>query len=119
MPEHTELSASDMSSLLAERGPIHVHVGATILVEGEPPQLDALLEHVDARLGLVPRFRQKITPSPLRLSNPVWADDADFDLRWHVRHVALPRPGSMAQLRELVGRAMSEPLDFERPLWQL
>jgi WS/DGAT/MGAT family acyltransferase len=108
-----------MSSLLAERGPIHVHVGATIVLDGEPPEFEHFLEHVDTRLGLVPRFRQHVTEVPLGLSNPVWSDDRDFDLEWHVRHLALPRPGSMAQLRELVGRVMSEPLDFTRPLWQL
>jgi diacylglycerol O-acyltransferase len=113
------LSASDMSSLLAERGPIHVHVGATIVLEGAPPDFEELLEHVDTRLGLVPRFRQRVQPTPLRLSNPVWVDDPRFDLRWHVRHTALPKPGAGAQLRELVGRVMSQPLDLERPLWQL
>ena len=71
------------------------------------------------RLALVPRFRQKVTKTPLGVSNPVWADDPDFDLRWHVRHVALPSPGAEAQLRDLVGRVMSQPLDFARPLWQL
>jgi diacylglycerol O-acyltransferase len=113
------LSPSDMSSLLAERGPIHVHVGATIVLEGEPPPFERLLEHVSARLSLVPRFRQRVTEIPLGLSNPVWSDDPGFDLRWHVRNSALPRPGEMAQLRELVGRVLSEPLDFARPLWQL
>jgi diacylglycerol O-acyltransferase len=113
------LSASDMSSLLAERGPIHVHVGATIVLEGEPPEFEELLGHVENRLGLVPRFRQKVTSTPLRLANPVWTDDPGFDVRWHVRHTALPRPGSVAQLRDLVGRVMSQPLDLERPLWQL
>ena len=108
-----------MSSLLAERGPIHVHVGGTIVLEGDSPPLEELLEHVTSRLALVPRFRQRITPTPLGLSNPVWADDPSFDLRWHVRHVALPQPGSDAQLRELVGRVMSQPLDFARPLWQI
>jgi diacylglycerol O-acyltransferase len=112
------LSSSDMSSLLAERGPIHVHVGATIVLKGKPPQLDELLRHVERRLALVPRFRQRVTHTPLGLDNPVWADDARFDVRWHVRHTALPKPGSEAQLRELVGRVMSEPLDFTRPLWQ-
>src|SRR5256885_5672448 len=108
-----------MSSLLAERGPIHVNVGATLVLEGDPPTLDELLSHVESRLALVPRFRQRIRATPLGLTNPVWADDPGFDLEWHVRHVALPRPGAMAQLRELVGRVLSAPLDLERPLWQL
>ena len=113
------LSPSDMSSLLAERGPIHVHVGATIVVEGEPPRFDDLVEHVDKRLALVPRFRQRVTPAALDLVNPIWTDDPGFDLRWHVRRAALPRPGGLEELRELAGRIMSEPLDFTRPLWQL
>jgi diacylglycerol O-acyltransferase / wax synthase len=113
------LSASDMSSLLAERGPIHVNVGAALILEGDPPTLDELLEHVESRLAMVPRFRQHVQATPLQITNPVWADDPGFDLEWHVRHVALPRPGSTDQLRELVGRVMSTPLDLERPLWQL
>jgi len=60
-----------------------------------------------------------VQATPLQITNPVWADDPGFDLEWHVRHVALPRPGSTDQLRELVGRVMSTPLDLERPLWQL
>jgi WS/DGAT/MGAT family acyltransferase len=116
---HERLSSSDMSSLLAERGPIHVNVGGTIVLEGKPPAFDDLLEHVDQRLNLVPRFRQKVTPLRLNIDNPVWTDDSAFDLRWHVRHTALPKPGSGAHLRELVGRVMSQPLDFARPLWQI
>jgi diacylglycerol O-acyltransferase / wax synthase len=108
-----------MSSLLAERGPIHVHVGATMIFEGKPPAFEELLAHVDKRLSLVPRFRQRITPIRFNLDNPVWADDPRFDLRWHVRRAALPAPGGFEELRELVGRIMSEPLDFTRPLWQL
>ena len=108
-----------MSSLLAERGPIHVNVGATLILDGDPPTFEELLIHVESRLALVPRFRQRVQATPLQLTNPVWADDQRFDLEWHVRHVALPRPGSDAQLLELVGRVMSTPLDLERPLWQL
>lgn len=115
----TRLSASDMSSLIAERGPIHVHVGGTVIVAGRPPPFERLLEHVDARLNLVPRFRQRVTRVPVGLANPVWADDARFDLRWHVRLAALPKPGDVDELRDLVGRIMSEPLDFTRPLWQI
>jgi diacylglycerol O-acyltransferase / wax synthase len=113
------LSPSDMSSLVAERGPIHVQVGATTIMDGEPPGFETLLEHVDARLDLVPRFRQRVAPSSLQLTNPKWRDDPKFDLRWHVRHSGLPRPGTVDQLRDYVGRVMSEPLDFSRPLWQL
>ena len=117
MPER--LSPADMSSLVAERGPIHVHVGATTIMDGEPPDFEALLAHVDARLDLMPRFRQRVTSSSLQFTNPKWRDDPEFDLRWHVRHSGLPKPGSVAQLRDYVGRVMSEPLDFRRPLWQL
>src|SRR4051812_18302131 len=120
MSERTQrLSASDMSSLLAERGDIHVHVGGTVIVAGKPPTFERLLEQVDTRLNLVPRFRQRIVKVPAGLHNPVWADDERFDLDWHVRHAALPKPGSDAQLRDLIGRIMSEPLDFSRPLWQI
>ena len=116
---HDRLSPSDMSSLLAERGPIHVHVGATLIVQGKPPPYDDFVSHVRKRLSLVPRFRQRVTPTPLGLDNPVWADDPRFDITWHVRHAALPKPGTMAQLRELAGRLLSQPLDLDRPLWQL
>lgn len=118
-PVNDRLSGSDMSNLNAERGPIHVHVGATILVEGAAPDYEDLVAHVEHRLNLVPRFRQKIVRIPLGIENPVWGDDTGFDVRRHVRHVAVPRPGRLGQLRDLVGRVMSEPLDMERPLWQL
>jgi diacylglycerol O-acyltransferase / wax synthase len=108
-----------MSNLNAERGPIHVHVGATIVVEGAAPTYDKLVAHVEKRLLLVPRFRQRIVRIPLGIENPVWGDDPQFDVRRHVRHVSVPRPGRLDQLRDIVGRVMSEPLDMERPLWQL
>ncbi len=117
MPER--LSPADMSSLVAERGPIHVHVGATMVMDGEPPEFESLLDHVESRLPLLPRFRQRVTPAALNLTNPKWTADAEFDLGWHVRRSALPGPGSDPELRDYVGRVMSEPLDLERPLWQL
>ena len=67
----------------------------------------------------MPRFRQRIVKVPLGIENPVWADDPEFDVRRHVRHVGVPRPGRLDQLRDLIGRIMSEPLDFQHPLWQL
>ncbi len=113
------LSSSDMSNLLAERGPIHVHVGGTIIVEGAAPPYEKLIAHVEERLKLVPRCRQRVMAIPLGLENPVWGDDPQFDVRRHVRHIGVGRPGHLDQLRELVGRVMSEPLDMSRPLWQL
>ena len=114
------LSASDMSSLLAERGPIHVNVGGAMIMEGEPPPFDELLDHVESRLHLIPRFRQRVRKAPVvQLTNPRWTDDERFDLRWHVRRAGLPAPGGIEELRELVGQIMSAPLDLARPLWQL
>jgi WS/DGAT/MGAT family acyltransferase len=109
-----------MSSLFAERKDhIHVNVGGQLLVEGTAPSHEELIEHVENRLELVPRFRQRIVKVPLGIENPVWADDPEFDVRRHVRPVGVPRPGTLAQLRDLIGRIMSEPLDFQHPLWQL
>lgn len=80
---------------------------------------DALIAHIDDRIAFVPRYRQRVRSVPGRLANPAWADDPDFDLRYHVRRSALPRPGTMEQLRELVGRIMSRRLDRHRPLWEM
>ena len=67
----------------------------------------------------MPRYRQHVRRVPGRLANPVWVDDEDFDLAYHVRRSALPRPGTLDQLRELAGRIMSRRLDPDRPLWEV
>ena len=113
------LSPADLSSLHAEQGPIHVHVGGTAIFEGKPPDFDELLAHVEQRLNLIPRFRQRVRHVPGKVARPVWEDDANFDLTRHVRHSSLPKPGSDEQLRDLVGRIMSVPLDLDRPLWEI
>src|SRR6478736_546653 len=71
------------------------------------------------RIAFVPRYRQRLQQVPGRLANPIWIDDDRFDLSFHVRRSGLPRPGTMEQLRELVGRIMSRPLDVHRPLWEV
>ncbi|MEV7428254.1 wax ester/triacylglycerol synthase family O-acyltransferase [Nocardioides sp. NPDC092400] len=71
------------------------------------------------RISFVPRYRQRLQQVPGRLANPVWVDDEHFDLAYHVRRSALPRPGTHDQLRELVGRIVSRPLDRSRPLWEM
>jgi diacylglycerol O-acyltransferase / wax synthase len=78
-----------------------------------------LLRLVEDRLSFVPRYRQRVQPVPGRIANPVWVDDEHFDLGYHVRRSALPRPGSLDQLRELASRIVSRPLDRHRPLWEM
>jgi diacylglycerol O-acyltransferase len=78
-----------------------------------------LVDLIDERISFVPRYRQRIHEVPGHLANPVWHDDPDFDLGYHVRRSALPRPGTLDQLRDLVARIISRPLDRQRPLWEV
>ena len=80
---------------------------------------DRLVALICDRIAFVPRYRQRLLQVPGRVANPVWVDDEAFDLGYHVRRSALPRPGSPDQLRELVGRIVSRPLDRGRPLWEV
>ncbi|MEA2219941.1 MAG: diacylglycerol O-acyltransferase / wax synthase [Solirubrobacteraceae bacterium] len=115
-----QLSAVDRSSLAAEQGPVNMAVGGLLLFEdGEGMRHERVLERVGARLHLVPRYRQRLQSSAAGLANPVWVDDDDFDLGWHVRRAALPAPGSDEALAEFVGQELSRRLDRSRPLWEL
>src|SRR5690606_31878794 len=78
-----------------------------------------IVDLIEDRISFVPRYRQQVRWVPGRLANPVWVDDPHFDLAFHVRRSALPRPGSLDQLRELVQRIVSRPLDRSRPLWEV
>lgn len=80
---------------------------------------EALVRLIDDRIAFVPRYRQRLQPVPGRLANPAWMDEQHFELGYHVRRSALPRPGTMGQLRELVARIASRPLDRNRPLWEI
>ncbi|HEX6150613.1 wax ester/triacylglycerol synthase family O-acyltransferase [Nocardioides sp.] len=80
---------------------------------------ERLLELIADRISFVPRYRQRLQTVPGRLANPLWLDDPHFELAYHVRRSALPRPGTMDQLRELVSRIVSRPLDRDRPLWEV
>jgi diacylglycerol O-acyltransferase len=113
------LSALDLSFLTNESSSSHMHVGAICIFEGPPPGYDDLLDHVRSRLHLVPRFRQKLAYPPLPTGRPFWIDDAAFNLSYHVRHSALPSPGSEEQLRNMAARVYSQQLDRTKPLWEL
>jgi len=80
---------------------------------------DRLVGLIRDRISFVPRYRQRLQAVPGRLANPVWVDDTHFDIGYHVRRSALPRPGSLDQLQELVARIVSRPLDRSRPLWEI
>src|ERR671928_1024323 len=112
------LSAVDASFLAQERANSHMHVGAVLIFEGPAPAYDELLTQIRSRLHLVPRYRQKLAFPPLETGRPIWVDDANFNLVYHVRHTALPAPGSEAQLRALAARIHSQQLDRSRPLWE-
>ncbi len=77
------------------------------------------VELISDRISFVPRYRQRVVAVPGGLANPVWVDDTSFDLGYHVRRSALPRPGSDDQLFELVARIVSRPLDRTHPLWEI
>ncbi|MGZ5416855.1 MAG: WS/DGAT/MGAT family O-acyltransferase [Nocardioides sp.] len=115
------LRSDDMAFLVAESASAPMH-NATLEVFDPPSDgfdYDRLVALIADRIAFVPRYRQRIRTVPGRLANPVWVDDDDFDLTFHVRRSALPRPGSMDQLRDLVGRIMSRKLDRNRPLWEV
>ncbi|GAA1997833.1 wax ester/triacylglycerol synthase family O-acyltransferase [Nakamurella flavida] len=131
------LSATDAAFLQAEDASTPMHVGGVAILEPFPaPPAEPssalpggsagpefvyarIVDLISSRLSLVPRYRQRVRFVPGRLARPVWVDDEDFDITYHVRRSALPRPGTDAQLEELVGRLISRPLDRERPLWEM
>jgi len=95
-----------------------MHIGGVLIFEGPAPSYEDLIAHILERLEAVPRYRQRLVSPPLGLGRPFWANDPDFNIRYHVRHTALPPPGSEEQLRLLVGRIYSQRLDRSRPLWE-
>ena len=115
------LSPLDVSFLYFEEPTTPMHVGGVAVFQ-EPADgfdLDRLVELITQRIAFVPRYRQRVRWVPGRLANPVWVDDEDFDVSYHVRRSALPRPGTDRQLAELVARVQSRPLDRTRPLWEM
>jgi diacylglycerol O-acyltransferase / wax synthase len=87
--------------------------------DGRPLTLEEILDYVGARLHLVSAFQERLVRVPFGLDRPVWIRDADFDLEYHVRHTAVPRPGTWEQLSHLISRIGQLPLDLSRPPWEL
>jgi WS/DGAT/MGAT family acyltransferase len=121
---YTRLSGLDQSFLHFETPNAYMHVALTAIFEpgsvsGADGNIDfaSIRKHVASRLHLIPRYRQRLQLTPA-LTEPVWVDDPDFDLEYHVRHSHLPAPGTDAQLKTLVARLLERPLDRGRPLWE-
>ncbi|HEY4602987.1 MAG TPA: wax ester/triacylglycerol synthase family O-acyltransferase [Blastococcus sp.] len=112
------LTTLDASFLYLEEPDTPMHVGGMLILERPAGGVDALAALIAARLPLVPRYRQRVAEVPGHLANPVWVDDPDFDIAYHVRRSGLPRPGTEEQLLDLVSRLSSRPLDRTRPLWE-
>jgi diacylglycerol O-acyltransferase / wax synthase len=113
------LTALEASFLYLEERDTPMHVGGVLVLEAPDGGADAIAALVEGRLPLVPRYRQRVLEVPGHLGKSVWADDPEFDIAYHVRRSALPRPGTEAQLLDLVSRLVSRPLDRNRPLWEL
>jgi WS/DGAT/MGAT family acyltransferase len=125
MAGYERLSALDASFLEIEDESSHMHVAATLVFDARPLHaphggldMERIRAYVASRLALIPRYRQRLAYVPVE-RHPVWIDDARFNLFYHVRHTALPRPGEERQLKRLCGRIMSQKLDVTKPLWEI
>ncbi len=122
-----QLGGLDAFFLNVERNACPMHVGGVVILEpppGERPEEDdggfgRVVRHIDSRLGLIPPLRRRLLSAPLDLDLPYWIEDPDFDLVHHVKHRALPSPGSDRQLCDLVCELASTRLDRSLPLWEL
>jgi WS/DGAT/MGAT family acyltransferase len=127
MPRYAydRLTALDYSFLLLEKPNSYMHVGSTFVFDAGPlrrPEggvdLEAVRSATEALLPRIPRYRQKLKYIPVE-NHPVWVDDDRFNLDYHLRHTALPKPGTIAQLKALSARILQQHLDRSRPLWEM
>lgn len=119
MAHADRLSGLDASFLALEKNGAHMHVGSVLVFEGPAPGYDAFVERIANGLHLVPRYRQRLAFPPFGVARPLWVDDPHFNVRYHVRHSALPAPAGPHELQALAGRVFAQQLDRERPLWEI
>ena len=119
MPQR--LTPPEVSLLALDTAHTPNHVGAVDIFDPGPDGFDyeRLIALIRDRIAFVPRYRQRVRSVPARLAGPVWVDDENFDLTFHVRRSALPRPGTLDQLRDFVGRVLARRMDRSRPLWEM
>ncbi|MCP2290033.1 wax ester/triacylglycerol synthase family O-acyltransferase [Nocardia amikacinitolerans] len=124
----TRLTPQDAAFYRLESSSNPIHIGSLAILrnaddghlDGEPAlDYDRLVDLVESRLSLVPRYRRKVREIPFALGRPVWVEDSHFDITYHIRRSALPSPGTDEQLHDLVARLASRPLDQSKPLWEM
>ena len=113
------MSPQDAMFLAVEDDRNPMHIGNVCVLEGQAPSYGDLVRAVASKLPLVPRYRQRVRFVPLQLGRPVWVDDPHFQVLYHVRRTAIPRPGGAEELRNLAGRVFAQNLDRGKPLWEL
>jgi diacylglycerol O-acyltransferase len=122
---YERLSALDNSFLALESRTTHMHVGAVTVfdsgsfaLENGGIDIDRLRAFIESKLHMIPRYRQRLARVPIERF-PVWVDDDHFTIDYHIRHIALPRPGTEEQLKRIAGRLMSQQLDRSKPMWEM
>jgi diacylglycerol O-acyltransferase / wax synthase len=113
------MSAQDAMFLHVENDVTPMHIGGVSIFEGPPPAFEDLRAMVEGKLHLTPRYRQKVRFVPLAMGEPVWVDDPHFSIDYHLRHSAVPAPGTEQQLRATAARVFSQHLDRSKPLWEI
>jgi diacylglycerol O-acyltransferase / wax synthase len=113
------MSVQDAMFLHVENDVTPMHIGGVSIFEGPAPPFEDLRAMVEGKLHLTPRYRQKVRFVPLGMGEPVWVDDPHFNIGYHLRHSAVPSPGTEDQLRATAARVFSQHLDRARPLWEI
>ncbi len=113
------MSMTDAGFYFAESENTPMHVGSVAVFDGPAPSYGDLIRLMMTKLPKVPRYRQRVRALPMHLGRPVWMDDDHFQILYHVRHTAVPRPGGAEQLRNLAGRVLGQRLDMTKPLWEV
>jgi diacylglycerol O-acyltransferase len=113
------LSGLDAEFLHLEDGAVHMAIAGACVFADPPPTIGEMEALMASKMHLIPRYRQRVRTVPFELGRPVWVDDPDFDLGYHMRHTALPAPGDDGDFCRLMGRLMSQDLDRDRPPWEI
>jgi WS/DGAT/MGAT family acyltransferase len=116
--ESRRLTTQDSAFVYFEKDTAPLNIGTVVIFEGQIPY-ERLVEHLNSRMPLVPRYRQRPVPAPFGLAHPTWEPDPEFNIHNHVRRVPLPPPGNEEQLAKLAGELFSGSLSRRKPLWEV